>query len=124
MVCVETADDKADQAADLISSMGAIDVDQKEAYLRDLGFTDFDDNAEAFSHDEASEERRRFDAWQRAHMDTAGVNERRHYGTNRGGVRIMRGDTEGAQGSMPVENPAMIDRLSNEMPVPSHDARV
>ena len=125
LVCVDTADDLAERAADLMSSMGAIDVDQREAYLRDSGFDQFDGGAVAFTQDEASEDRRRFDAWQRAHMDTAGVNERRmdsHYGVNRGGIRMLRGDTEGAPGSLPLENP--IDTLVGESPIPNHDARI
>jgi uncharacterized protein (TIGR02271 family) len=59
VVCVMTPPEQVDPAVKIMNSAGAIDIDRQVDRYRQTGYERYDENAPAYSHDEAREERER-----------------------------------------------------------------
>jgi len=99
VLTVRTSGDMADQAAQIMDSAGAIDVDDRVAGWRESGYTGYNNNAEPYTHDQATTERDTFrntaNTGERATIPV--VEEELQIGkraVKRGGVRVYSRMTE------------------------------
>jgi len=60
VVTVTTTENRIDQATDIMNSAGAIDVDSRVSEYQQAGYTGYQENAPAYSYDEANREREQY----------------------------------------------------------------
>jgi len=60
VVCVTASPNQVDRAVEIMNSAGAIDIDRQVEHYRKSGYERYDENAPAYSLDEAAAERARF----------------------------------------------------------------
>ena len=62
LVVVETNNDEdIERAREILDSDTSVDIDQRSRQFKDSGWSDYDENAEVYSDDQAREERQRFE---------------------------------------------------------------
>jgi len=60
IVCVTAPGDQLERAVDIMNSAGAVDIDRHVENYRQMGYQQYDPNAEPYNYDQARSERERF----------------------------------------------------------------
>jgi uncharacterized protein (TIGR02271 family) len=126
-VLVNTDDQNADRAADILESAGAVDIDQRAQSWQQRGYTGFQDTAAPLSGDEIEKERGFYDKDHETHSVPV-VQEELQVGkrtVRRGGVRVFNRIVE-----QPVqeqinlrEEHVRVDRRATDRPATEADLR-